>query len=103
MLTTVYSREELDKIEDQMDNIKDVYKVMLALYGNIQEIQVRAKAQILEADKQYSAASMEIFTNNFIDELTCVEVVIQQFKASFEGVKDDIDIQRIFKMEEILK
>ena len=42
----VYSREELDKMEDCMDTIEDGNKVMLSLYNNIQEIQGRAKAQI---------------------------------------------------------
>ena len=46
----------------------------------------------MEADKLYSAASMEIFTNNFVEELVSVEIVIQQFNSSFKGVRDPIDI-----------
>ena len=75
----------------------------MSLYDNIQEIQDRAKAQILEANKFYNATSMEIFNDGSREELASAEVVMQQFDASFDGVKDDIDIRRIFNMEEILK
>ena len=80
-----------------MDTIEDGNKVMLALYDNTQEIQVRAKAQILEVDKFYSATSMEIFTDNSMDELASIETIVQYFKSSFEGVRDHKDIHTIFK------
>ena len=75
-----------------IENIEEGNKVMLSLYDNIQQIQDRAKAQVLEVDKYYSAASMGIFTNDYRDKMESTEVVIQQFKSFFEGVKDDIDI-----------
>jgi hypothetical protein len=37
---------------------------MMSLYDNIQQVKNRAKAQILEADRCYSAAIMEIFTDD---------------------------------------
>ena len=46
---------------------------------------------------------MKIFIDNSKDELESAEAVVQYFKASFEGVKDDSDIWRIFKMEDVLK
>ena len=103
MMSIVYPRNELDKMEDQIENIEKGNEVMLALYRGIQWIQDRAKAQVLEADKYYNAASMEIFNNDSREELGSLEVVVQQFRASFERVKDGIDIQQIFKMEEVLK
>ena len=36
MLTIVYFRDELDKIDDWIDSIEDGNKVMLSLYGNTQ-------------------------------------------------------------------
>ena len=77
MLIVVYSSDELDKIQDWMDSIEDGNKEMLALYGNIQEIWGRAKAQILEVDKYYSMASMKIFIDDSKDEFTSAKFVIQ--------------------------
>ena len=68
MLKIVYSKDELDKIDDWIDNMKNSNKVMLSLWGNIQQIQGRANAQILEVDKYYSIASMEIFIDDSQDE-----------------------------------
>ena len=76
MLIVVYSREELENIENMMDNIEDGNKVMFSLYGDIYEIQVRAKAQILEVDKFYSVANMEIFIDNSMDELASTKTLV---------------------------
>ena len=102
MLTSVYTAEEIDQVEDSVDLIKDGTKSMMTLYDQIKEVEKRAKDQIMEADKLYSAASMEIFTDNSMDELVIIEVVVQQFRSSFEGVRDHIDLQRIFRLEDIL-
>ena len=53
--------EEIDKVEDWIDLIKDSIRVIMTLYDQIKEVERKAKAQILEADKFYSAASMEFF------------------------------------------
>ena len=64
MLTSVYIAEEMDKVEDWIDLIKDSTRVMMTLYDQIKEVENIAKAQILEVDKFYSATSMEIFIDN---------------------------------------
>ena len=92
----------MEKFEDWINSIRDSTRAMMTLYDQIGEVENRAKAQILEVDKFYSATSMEIFKNNSIEELVNIETIVQQFKSSFEGVKDHIDISRIFKMEDIL-
>ena len=74
----------------------------MTLYDQIKEVKDRAKAQNLKADKLYSAASMEIFIDNSIHELLSIETIVQQSESSFEGVKDHTNIQRIFKIEDIL-
>ena len=92
MLTLVYMVEEIDQVEDWIDLIKDETRAMMTLYDQIKEVENRARAQILEADKLYSAASMEIFTNNSMEELVNVETIIQKFRSSFKGVRDHVDI-----------
>ena len=47
-------------------------------------------------------ASMEIFTDNSMDELVSIEAVVQQFRSSFKGVRDHTDLWRIFGLEDIL-
>ena len=99
----MYFVEEIAQVEDWIDSIKDINRVVMTMYDNIKEIQGIAKAQILEEDKFYSATNMEIFIDDSREEPTSIEVVVQQFKSSFEGVRDDTDIQRIFNVEDILK
>ena len=65
---------------------------MMTLYDQIKEVENRARDQIIEEDKLYSVASMEIFTDNFMDELVSIEAVVQQFRSSFEGVRDHTDL-----------
>ena len=76
---------------------------MMTLYDQIKEVENRAKAQILEADKFYCVATMEIFKDYSMDEVERIETIVYKFKSSFEGVRDHIDIQKIFKIEDILK
>ena len=47
----------------------------MTMYDNIKEVQERAKAQILEADKFYSAASMQIFVDDSKEEVISIEVI----------------------------
>ena len=45
---------------------------------------------------------MEIFIDNSMDELVSIEAMVQQFRSSFEGVRDHTDLQWIFGLEDIL-
>ena len=102
MLTSIYTTKEIDQVEDWVDSIKDGTKAMMTMYDQIKQVENRAKDQIMEADKLYSAASMEIFTDNSIDELVSIEAVVQQFRSSLKGVRDHTDLKWIFKLEDIL-
>ena len=75
MLTSVYIEKEIDKVKDWIDSIKESTRVIVALYDKIKEVENRIKAQILEVDKFYSVASMELFTNYSMDELESIETV----------------------------
>ena len=68
--------EEIDQVEDWIDSIKEGTRAMMTLYDQIKEVENRARAQILEADKLYSAASMETFTDNSMEELVSIETII---------------------------
>ena len=88
ILTLVHIAEEIDKVEDWIDSIRDSTSVMMTLYDQIQEVENRAKAQILEVDKFYSVDSMDIFIVNLMEELASTDTLVQYFKSSFEGLKD---------------
>ena len=92
MLTSVYTAEEIDQVEDLVDLIKDGTKSMMTLYDQIKEVENRARGQIMEADKLHSVASMDISINNSMDELVSIESLVQQFWSSFEGVRDHTDL-----------
>ena len=74
MLTSVYTVEEINQVEDSVDLIKDGTKSMMTLYDQIREVENRARDQIMEANKLNSAASIEIFIDNSMDELVNIEV-----------------------------
>ena len=76
MLTSVYIAKEINQVEDWVDLIKDRTKSMMTLYDQIKEVENRAKDQIMEADKLYCVAGMDIFTNNSMDELVSIEAVV---------------------------
>lgn len=61
ILLNVYTREELAKIDVWIEKIQSRNRVMLALYEDIQEIEDMTQAQLLEANKYYYMASLEIF------------------------------------------
>ena len=75
MLTSIYTTKEIYKVEDCIDLIKDSTRAMMTLYDQIKEVENIAKAQILEVDKFYSVASMEIIIDNSMDELASIETI----------------------------
>ena len=76
MLTSVYTTKEINQVEDWVDSIKDGTKAMMTLYDQIKEVENKARDQIMEADKLYSSASMEIFTDSSMEELASIEIVV---------------------------
>ena len=61
ILIDVYTREELDMIDDWIEKIEDGNKVMETLYDEIHWLKDQAREQILEAKKLYSDACLDIF------------------------------------------
>ena len=61
ILIDVYTREELDMIDDWIEKIADGNKVMETLHDEIHRLKDQAREQILEAERFYSDACLEIF------------------------------------------
>ena len=61
MLMDVYAIDELDKIDDWIKNIIDGNKVMETLHVDIHKLKDQTQEQILEVERHYSDACLEIF------------------------------------------
>ena len=61
MLMDVYIVEELDKIDYWIEKITNGNKVMETLYAKIHRLKDQSQEQILEAEKHYSNACLDIF------------------------------------------
>ena len=64
MLIDVYITKELDKIDDQIKKILDDNKVMQTLHVEIHRLKDQAQEKILEAEKHYSDACLDIFQDD---------------------------------------
>ena len=61
ILIDVYTGEELDMIDDWIEKIEDVNKVMETWHEEIHRLKDQAREKILEAEKLYSDACLDIF------------------------------------------
>ena len=61
ILIDVYTGEELDLIDDWIEKIADGNKVMETLHDEIHRLKDQAQERILEAEKLYSDAYLDIF------------------------------------------
>ena len=61
ILIDVYTEEELDMIDDWIEKIEDGNKVMETLHEEIHRLKDKDREQILEAEKLYNDACMDIF------------------------------------------
>ena len=61
MLMDVYIVEELDKIDNWVEKIIDRNKVMETLHAEIHRLKDKAQEKILEAEKHYNDAYLDIF------------------------------------------
>ena len=98
----VYIVEELDLFDDWIDKIVDRNKVMETLHAKIHRLKDQAQVKILEAERHYSDACLEIFEDEEYEKLIRVEVVVEKFWMIFEEASNDEDIRQAFRMEEFL-
>ena len=67
ILIDVYTGEELDMIDDWIEKIEDGNKVMETLHGGIHTLKDQARERILEANKLYSDACLDIFEDEELE------------------------------------
>ena len=89
-------------IDDWIEKIADSNKVMETLHEEIHWLKDQAQEKILEAEKHYSDACLDIFEDDEWEKLFPIEVVVPNFKNFFEEASSDEDIQQAFRTEEAL-
>ena len=67
-------------------------KVMETLHEEIHRLKDQAQEKILEAERHYSDACLDIFEDEEWEKLFLVEVVVKNFKKTFEEASSDEDI-----------
>lgn len=72
----VYIDKELDKIDDWIESIMNGNKLMDTLHAEIHGLKDQAQEKILEAEKHYSDACLDIFEDDAQEKLILVEVVV---------------------------
>ena len=102
VLIDVYIGEELDMINDWIEKIVESNKVMETLHEEIDRLKDQAREWILEAEKLYSDTCLDIFEDEEWEKLLPIEVVVENFKKTFEEASSDEDIWQAFKTEEAL-
>ena len=62
----------------------------------------QAQERILEAEKLYSDACLDIFEGKEREKLLPIEVVVENFRKALEEISSDVDIRQAFRTEEAL-
>ena len=102
ILIDVYTGEELDMINDWIEKIANSNKVMETLHAEIHRLKDQAQEKILEAERHYSDACLEIFEDEEQEKLLPIEVVVENFKNILDEASSDKDICQAFRIEEAL-
>ena len=92
MLMDVYTTKELEKNDDYIEKVVDGNKVMEILHVEIHRLKDQSQEKILEAEKHYSDACLDIFEDDAWDKLMKVEVVVEKIQKTFEEATNDDDI-----------
>ena len=75
---------------------------METLHDEIHRLKDQAEERILEAEKLYSDACLDIFEDEEWVKLLPIEVVVENFRKALEEASSDEDIRQAFKIEEAL-
>ena len=89
-------------IDDWIEKITDSNKVMETLHEEIHQLKDQAQEKFLEVEKHYSDVCLDIFEHDEWEKLLPVEVVVENFKKTFEEPSSDEDIWQAFRTEEAL-
>ena len=102
VLIDVYTGEEIDMIDDWIEKIAEGNKVMETLHDEIHWLRDQAREGILEAERHYSDACLDIFEDDEHKKLLPIEVVVENFKKTSEEASSNEDIRQAFRTEEAL-
>ena len=75
---------------------------MGTLHEEIHQLKDQVREKILEAEKLYSDACLDIFEDEEWEKLLLVEGVVENFKKTLEEASSDEYIQQSFRTEEAL-
>ena len=75
---------------------------MGTLHKEIHRLKDQAWEKILEVEKLYNDACLDIFEDEEREKLLPVEVVVENFKKTLEEAASDEDIKQAFRIEEAL-
>ena len=89
MLMDLYIAKELDNIDDWIENIMNINKVMESLHTEIHKLKDQAHELILDAEKHYSDACLDIYEDNTWEKLILVGIVVEKFWNFFDEVYND--------------
>ena len=77
-------------------------KVMETLHEEIHRLKDQTWERILEAEKLYNDACLDIFEDEEWEKLLLVEVVVDNLRKTLEEASSDEDIRQAFRIEEAL-
>ena len=89
-------------IDYWIEKIEDGKKVMETFHGEIHKLKDQAWERILEAEKLYSDACLDIFEGEERVKLFPIEVIVDNFIKALEEISSDEDIKQAFRTEEVL-
>ena len=89
-------------IDNWIEKIVDRNKVMETLHEEIHRLKDQAWEEILEVEKLYSDACLDIFEDEEWEKPFPIEVVVDNFKNTLEEASSDEDIRQAFRIEEAL-
>lgn len=75
---------------------------METLHDEIHRLNNQAREQILEAERHYSDAYLDIFEDEECERFLPIDIVVENFKKIFVEVDDEEEIQQALKIEEAL-
>ena len=75
----VYTIDELDKIDDWIEKIVDGNKVMETLHVDIHKLKNQTQEKIVEAERHYNDAFLDIFEDDSRDKMITVPLCFEIF------------------------
>ena len=87
-------------IDDWIEKIVDSNKVMETLHEDIHWLKDQVQEWILEEERHYIDACLDIFEDEEWENLLLAKVVVENFNKIFEEASSDEDIHQAFRIEE---